>query len=47
MDKIADLLVRLLSKFIKFEKPPQYLSGKNSDLSKHRVHTTKYEDLCM
>jgi hypothetical protein len=23
------------------------LKGKHGDLSKHRLHTTKYEDLCM
>jgi len=28
MDKIADMLVKLLSRFIKFEKQPRYLSGK-------------------
>jgi hypothetical protein len=28
MDKIADILVKLLSRFVKFEKQPEYLSGK-------------------
>jgi len=28
MDKIADMLVKLLSRFIKFKKQPRYLSGK-------------------
>jgi len=28
MDKIADMLVKLLSRFIKFEEQPRYLSGK-------------------
>jgi len=28
MDKIADTLVKLLSRFIKFQKQPEYLRGK-------------------
>ena len=28
MDKIADTLVKFLSRFIKFQKQPEYLSGK-------------------
>jgi|TARA_R100001591_G_scaffold116587_1_gene133935 hypothetical protein len=28
MDKIADILVKLLSRFVKFKKQPEYLSGK-------------------
>jgi hypothetical protein len=37
-------LVKLLSKmFNSKEKTPGYLGR---DMSKHRVHSTKYEDLC-
>ena len=37
-------LINLLSKmFNRKEKTPGYLGR---DLSKHRVHSTKYEDLC-
>jgi len=28
MDKISDMLVKLLSRFIKFQKQPEYLRGK-------------------
>ena len=28
MDKIADMLVKLLSRFIKFQNQPEYFSGK-------------------
>ncbi len=34
MDKIADMLVKLLSRFIKFQKQPEYLRGKKESAKK-------------
>lgn len=34
MDKIADMLVKLLNRFIKFQNQPEYLSGKKDSTKK-------------
>jgi len=34
MDKVADMLVKLLSRFVKFQNQPEYLSGKKDSTKK-------------
>jgi len=40
-DRLINFIVKLFK--IKQQKVPSYLGR---DLSQHRVHSTKYEDLC-
>ena len=44
MDKITDMLVKLLSRFIKFQKQPEYLRGKKTRQNKQSSLVWKQGD---